>query len=65
VAKGFVTFTAEELERIDCARVLVSAGDFELSYTEFIRQLVLQGVDEIEGVNDAVARRRARAKMKG
>ena len=59
MADRTVLFSADELARIERARVLVSAGDFHLPTSEFVRICVLHAVDEVLGTNDAAWRERA------
>ena len=58
---GDLDFTDDELRRLEKARQLVSAPDFHLKTTDFVNILVLQGVDEILGVNDALYRERRKS----
>ena len=54
-----LTFTPEEMKRLEKARVLVSASDFHLSQAEFIHHATMQAVDEVLGVSEDVRRRAA------
>jgi hypothetical protein len=61
VAKGnprALQFTPDEMQRLNAARMLVSAGDFHLTYAEFLHDGVMQVVDEVIGLGRSNAGRR-------
>jgi hypothetical protein len=46
------------MRRINTARVFVSAGDFGLTYTQFLHDGIMQLVDEVIGTARSVEARR-------